>query len=248
MATASVEPVSEVERLELTEYNATVLSLHRCHDDLMILRVRPDRGVPRFEPGQYTVLGLGSWERRIAGCQAEAAYDTPRIIKRAYSVSSTLLDTNGHLLPVVDSSYLEFYIALVRRSETRPPALTPRLFTLSEGDRLHIGMKFHGRYSLSGLTSDTNVVLASTGTGEAPHNAMLALMLSRGHLGRIAMVSCVRQQRDLGYLQQHRQLEQMYRNYRSHGAHNSRTSQHGSERSRLCWQAVSTGLFPQGRF
>ena len=88
--------------------------------------MRPDRGIPLFLAGQYTVLGLGYWEPRLAGCQDEGDISPQRqkLIKRAYSIASPLLDDDGHLVNASELPYLEFYIALVRRSDERPPALT----------------------------------------------------------------------------------------------------------------------------
>ena len=40
------------------DYNAVVIEARYIHDALMILRVRPDSGIPTFLPGQYTTLGL----------------------------------------------------------------------------------------------------------------------------------------------------------------------------------------------
>ena len=54
----------EITRLREDHYNATVISIRRIHGDLMILRVLPDQGPIKFQPGQYTLLGLGVWEPR----------------------------------------------------------------------------------------------------------------------------------------------------------------------------------------
>lgn len=52
----------DAQRLREKHYNASVESIRRCHAELMIVRVRPDGGIPLILPGQYAVLGLGSWE------------------------------------------------------------------------------------------------------------------------------------------------------------------------------------------
>ena len=206
----------DVQRLRDQFYSSTVISVVRCHDELMILRVRPDRGIPRFQAGQYTVLGLGYWEPRARDCQVEAdiAPLYQKLIKRAYSISCPLLGDEGALVAVNDVDFLEFYIALVRSAAGRPPALTPRIFCLQRGDRIFCGPHIHGRYTLHGAARDADIVLAATGTGEAPHNAMVAQLLKTGHRGRIVCVSCVRRKADLGYLAAHRRLEQVFPNYR----------------------------------
>ena len=48
--------------LRQKHYNATVVHLKLVHEDLMVLRIRPDFPVPPHKPGQYSTLGLGQWE------------------------------------------------------------------------------------------------------------------------------------------------------------------------------------------
>jgi len=201
----------DVEALRERHYNASAAHIERCHDELMILRVQPDRGIPEFVPGQYTVLGLGYWEPRIAGTQAESLEPRTlrKLIKRAYSISCSLIGLSGEIVRARECDYLEFYVTLVRQA-AHPPALTPRLFGLSEGDRLYCGPHAHGNYTLSNVPRDATVIFAATGTGEAPHNAMLSELLATGHRGRIVSVACVRCRADLGYLSKHRALEQRF--------------------------------------
>ena len=49
----------EIHALRDEHYNAGVEYVRHVHDELMILRVRPDGERPHFVPGQYTTLGLG---------------------------------------------------------------------------------------------------------------------------------------------------------------------------------------------
>ena len=227
----------EVQELREKHYNAEVSAFLRIHDELAIVRVRLNAGQLPFVPGQYTVLGLGYWERRVPGVQQESLAEEQlrHVVKRAYSISSPILDAAGNLVRPQEAAELEFYIALVRRAEQHVPALTPRLFALAVGDRLFVGPHAHGQYTLRGVGPDDDIIFAATGTGEAPHNAMLAeLLASRavgqasslthqagsliyGHRGRIALATCVRQQRDLAYLATHRRLEQMFPQYRYFG-------------------------------
>ncbi|MGD9858323.1 MAG: ferredoxin--NADP reductase, partial [Planctomycetaceae bacterium] len=188
----------------------------RVHDDLMLLRVEPDEGPPKFAAGQYSVLGLGYWEPRVPHTQSEelAEGQLRTLIRRAYSVCCPLLGQNGQLRRVWDGPELEFFITLVRQAEARPPALTPRLFALAPGDRLFLAPHFHGRYTLDRVEPHHDVLFLATGTGEAPHNAMLAELLASGHQGRIGSLNCVRYRRDLAYLATHRELERRYANYR----------------------------------
>ena len=150
------------------------------------------------------------------GCQPETLKpdDRHRVVRRAYSISCSVRDDRGDLLDVAATDWLEFYIVLVRENaDGRVPALTPRLFALKEGDRLNIGEKITGMYTLDAVRPGDTVVLLGTGTGEAPHNYMLWDLLRRGHAGKILNACCVRYSRDLGYLDLHRQLMGQFPNY-----------------------------------
>lgn len=197
-------------------YNATVTHRRQIHDELLILRVRPDEGVPTYEAGQYTTLGLGYWEPRASGCDAEHLAEAleSKLIQRAYSISSPILDEHDRPVRVSELGELEFYVVLIRHGEVRTPALTPRLFALKIGDRLFAGPHPKGHYTLASVKPDDHIVFLATGTGEAPHNAMLGELLARGHRGRILNVVSVRNECDLGYLPTHRRVESLWPNYR----------------------------------
>jgi ferredoxin--NADP+ reductase len=198
-------------------YNATLTHLRLAHSDLGIFRVRPDFKRPPHQPGQYSTLGMGNWEPRAPGCQEEhpAEKDLDKLVRRAYSIGCSVLDDDGKgLLDLGATDYLEFYIVLVRDSEKeKPPALTPRLFTLQEGERLFLGEKITGHYTLESVKPGDTVVFLSTGTGEAPHNYMLWELLRKGHTGRILSACCVRYRRDLAYLALHEELMRRYPGY-----------------------------------
>src|SRR5262245_1814473 len=195
-------------------YNATVVSLHKAHSDLLTMRVRPDFALPAHKAGQYTTLGLGYWEARAGGCQEEAvkADDDQKLVRRSYSISCSILDEHGRLWERERADWLEFYIVLVREAE-KPPGLTPRLFCLREGDRLHLGEKIAGHYTLDPVQPTDTLLFLATGTGEAPHNYMLWELLGRGHPGRILSACCVRYRRDLAYRPVHEELMRRYPNY-----------------------------------
>ena len=211
----------EVEDLRREHYNATITHVQQVNDRLVRVRVRLDGGTRlAYEPGQYTTLGLGYWERRLELAQSESLDEKQvrRVVKRAYSISCRLLDHRGEVAPVGDDLETEFYVALVTEAD-KPPAFTPRLFLLGVGDRLQMNPRAKGHFTLGdpdagGVRPEHNVLLASTGTGEAPHNAMLARLLAEHHVGRIASVCCVRYDTDLGYLDEHRRLMERYPNYR----------------------------------
>jgi ferredoxin--NADP+ reductase len=205
----------QIADLRRQKYNASVARLIKPYPELAIMRVRPDFVIPPHKPGQYTVLGMGYWEPRYPGCQDEHLADggDARLARRSYSISCSVLDDSGHLLDG-KPDWLEFYIVLVRESDKPDaPALTPRLFLLREGDRVHLGEKITGHYTLDTVGPEDDVVFLSTGTGEAPHNYMLWELLRRGHAGRILAACCVRLRKDLAYRAAHEQLMRRYPNY-----------------------------------
>lgn len=206
----------EIVQLRNREYNATLVSIRFAHDELAVIRVRPDQGVPRYRAGQYTTLGLGFWEPRVEGCQDEEleAEQERKVVKRAYSISSPIWDELDQLVATESEDFLELYIVLVKSSDRRAPALTPRLFRLQPGDRLYVGEKIAGHYTLDPVTPGDAVLFLSTGTGEAPHNRMLVDLLARRHSGIIASVVCVRYEKDLAYRVEQQKVVDRYPNYR----------------------------------
>jgi ferredoxin--NADP+ reductase len=205
----------QITDLRKQKYNATVVSLVKLHPDLLVMRVRPDHPRAAHKPGQYVLLGLGFWEPRMPGCQEELLEpaDEAKVARRSYSISHPVLDGQRALL-AEQNEWLEFYITLVRQSsKVVAPALTPRLFMIRQGERIFLGEKIAGAYTLDPVQPDDTVIFLGTGTGEAPHNYMLWDLLRRGHRGRILSASCVRYRRDLAYLEMHKQLMETFPQY-----------------------------------
>ena len=196
-------------------YNAAITHFEPAHSDLWVLRVRPDRGDTSYVAGQYASLGLGFWEPRSDDAEDRDLDDRwDKLIRRSYSISSRILDEHGYLADAHRSDELEFYIVLVRPDGHNVSALTPRLALKQPGDRIYLGPKVAGRYTLAAVTDPTAaVVFLGTGTGEAPHNSMVVELLRKGHMGPVVSAVSVRQWADLGYLEQHRTLEARYPNY-----------------------------------
>lgn len=201
--------------LQHTDLNARVVDINRLHSELMRIRISRPRDFPPVEAGQYTVLGLPVRAKREDGLppDADAMRRPDRLIRRAYSIACPML-INDQITTIDSQKWLEFYITLVRRNSDSPPMLTPRLFALQPGDPVELGQSARGHYTLEHLGPDDHVLFLATGTGEAPHNAMTAELLARGHRGRIVNATCVRYEQDLGYLETHRQLESLFPNYR----------------------------------
>lgn len=216
--TISERPAAEdIRSLREANYNAAVTMIKQVHNDLQIMRVVTDQPFPPFQAGQYVALGLGDWEPRVTGVDEERRdpLKIHRLIKRAYSISCSLFHPSGNLVRPTDCPYLEFYVSLIRHSVLGAPALTPRLFALKKGDRLFVASHAAGRYTLEGVRDDENVLFLATGTGEAPHNAMIADLLGRSHRGRIASAVSVRFQMDAAYYLAHKELARRYPNYKN---------------------------------
>lgn len=196
-------------------YNATITGFEPTHSDLWRLRVRPDHGDTSHLPGQYATLGLGYWEPRVDDAvDPDIDEKWLKLIRRSYSISSPILDSNGYLADPTASDELEFYVVLVLPTADNVPALTPRLALKRPGDRLFLGSKVAGRYTLGPVVDPTRaVVFLGTGTGEAPHNAMVAQLLRKGHRGPIVSAVTVRHWNDLGYRGEHLDLASRYPNY-----------------------------------
>ena len=116
-----------------------------------------------------------------------------RLIRRAYSIASSSRARQ----------YLEFYITLVKSG-----ALTPRIFALGAGDRLWLGPKITGTFTLDLAPATDHLVMVATGTGLAPYMSMLRTMLPDIGGRSVAVLLGARHSWDLGY---HAELETMAR-------------------------------------
>ncbi|HEV7865768.1 MAG TPA: NAD(P)-binding domain-containing protein [Acidimicrobiia bacterium] len=204
-----------IEELRKEHYNATITYFEATHSDLWVLGVRPDNGDISHHPGQYASLGLGYWEKRIDDAEDVELDDRwDKLVRRSYSISHRIFDEHGYLAQERDATELEFYIVLVPPTPEHVPGLTPRLALKKPGDRIYLGPKVAGRYTLAPVTDPKGtVVFFATGTGEAPHNAMAVELLRKGHTGPILSAVTVRQMADLGYLEKNRELEARYPNF-----------------------------------
>jgi ferredoxin--NADP+ reductase len=168
------------------EFNAVIQQRIEVAPGLMVIRVVPDGWeLPEFNPGQFAVLGLPPEAPRCDIADPDEEEHKPgKLIRRAYSIASSS----------VAREYLELYVTLVRSG-----ALTPRLFALEAGDRLWLGPKITGRFTLDEAPDDADLVLIATGTGLAPYMSMLRTMLPQGDERRIAVLLGARHSWDLGY-------------------------------------------------
>ncbi len=210
------------------EYNATVVGRVEVAPGLVIMRVAPDKLPFEFKSGQYVVLGLKASEPRIDEAEAEgygieasdaadsaeaeavatalgtavegtpeskwavdaqaaavarAARDEDRMIRRAYSIASESRP----------DEYLEFYLTVVMSGD-----LTPRLFNLKLRDRLYVGPKAVGVFTLD-KAPGKHILMVATGTGLAPYMSMLRTELECNGPRQFVIVHGARYSWDLGY-------------------------------------------------
>jgi ferredoxin--NADP+ reductase len=208
------------------EYNATVSGRVEVAPGLIILRVVPDTLPFEFKAGQYVVLGVKASVPRIGEAEtdlelggaaasprtaavasavatavkgttaseaavesqlaavASAAQDPDRMIRRAYSIAS---ESRAE-------EYLEFYLTVVMSGE-----LTPRLFTLKIRDRVYLGPKAVGVFTLGKVAPEKHVLMIGTGTGLAPYMSMLRSDLDCNGPRKFVVVHGARFSWDLGY-------------------------------------------------
>ncbi len=166
--------------------NAIVSRKIEVTPELIILQVKADGwDLPVFEPGQFAVLGLPGVAPRSEWSEPEEDMPNPkRLIRRAYSIASSSMARE----------HMEFYINVVRSG-----ALTPRLFALERGDRVWLGPKVSGAFTLEQAPQTADVVLVATGTGLAPYMSMLRTHLPHDNGRRFAILHGVRHSWDLGY-------------------------------------------------
>jgi ferredoxin--NADP+ reductase len=176
--------------------NATLIRRINVTPDLMILRVKPDAGIPDFKPGQYVALGLpGEAPRPDTYPPEESPPAADKIIKRAYSIGSS----------PTEREFLEFYVAVVPTG-----ALTSRLVCLKEGDRLFCAPKITGHFTLDPIPGDSDLLFVATGTGLAPFTSMMGSSNTWEGSRRITLLHGVRHAADLGYQEEIAGWRQQY--------------------------------------
>ena len=187
--------------LAIEKYNASLVEVKHVSGLLKIFRIKADQPLQDFNAGQFVSLGLGSWESRLESCQQEITVKENHLGRRAYSICSPIFAEDGSLFDHNNSHWLEFYITLVTQGidELHAPYLTPRLFNLDIGDRLYMSSKVTGHYILQDIKPKDDIILLSTGTGQAPHNTMLAELLRDNHKGQIVVIECNRSFDMCGY-------------------------------------------------
>jgi ferredoxin--NADP+ reductase len=166
--------------------NSVISNIIQVSPTMRIIRIKPDFGnLPDFTAGQFISIGLPATAPRCADSTPEAEEHKPgKMIKRLYSIASSS----------VSKEYIELYITLVRSG-----ALTPRIFNLQIGDRIELGKRTSGIFTLEEVPEGNNVILIATGTGVAPYISMIRSNALQKRLGRIAVIQGAANSWDLGY-------------------------------------------------
>ncbi len=185
----------------MTELNCFVTQIIQVSPIMKIIRIKPDGWeLPEYKAGQFVALGLhASAERCEDSTEEKNNFAPEKLIKRAYSIASSSTQ-----------NFVEFYITLVHSG-----ALTPRIFNLKLGDKIWMGKKATGMFTLSQVDDERNVILIATGTGVAPYMSMLrSNALQRK--GKIMVIHGAANSWDLGYSSELTLLESMAPNFAYH--------------------------------
>lgn len=171
-------------------YNATIVEREDITDTLAIFRVVPDPSegqesvVPEFDAGQYAVLGLDNIEDPDKG-----------YVRRAYSIAS----------PPTEKRYLEFYIRYILQPTSLNP-LTHLLWKLQKNDRIWLGPKIIGKFTLRDTIGDDDPrfrLFVAAGTGLAPFVSMIRQLQDQGgHADNLALLHGASHATDIGYQKQ----------------------------------------------
>lgn len=182
----------------MEELNCIVTNIIQVSPIMKIFRVKPSNwDLPEYKAGQFVALGLhGSASKCAEATDEFKEQESGKLIKRAYSIASSS-----------SQEYVEFYITLVHSG-----SLTPRLFDLKIGDKIWMGKKAVGMFTIDEIDPEQNVVLVATGTGVAPYMSMLrSNALSRK--GKVMVVHGASNSWDLGYSSELELLQTMFPNF-----------------------------------
>lgn len=183
------------------QLNCVVTQSVQVSPIMKIIKVKPEGlKLPEFEAGQFVALGLPPNAPRCAAATNEFEPPKPdKLIRRAYSIASSSTEDS-----------IEFYITLVHTGQ-----LTPRIFELNIGDKIWMGKKAVGMFTLDQIDNDRNIILIATGTGVAPYMSMLRSNALK-RKGSILVIHGAANSWDLGYSSELKLLASMFDNFHYH--------------------------------
>ena len=169
----------------MNELNGIITQIIQVSPTMKVFRIAPDGwDLPDFKAGQFCALYLPGGTTRCEEATAEfEEVADDKMIRKAYSIASSSRT----------KEFLEFYITLVHSG-----ALTPRLFDRKIGDRIGVGTKFVGMFTIDQIPEERNIILVATGTGVAPYMSMLRSDALK-RKGKIAVIHGAANSWDLGY-------------------------------------------------
>ena len=132
----------------MAEVKAKIIYTELLKEDLVVIRLVPVTGMPKYRTGQFLTIGLPVAAEK-------------KIVKRAYSIASH----------AENRDYFEFVIRWVRKP--LPGRVTTELFYLSVGDEVLLGeptgedLIIEDKYR-DGTPDNRRVVCVGGGTGLAP--------------------------------------------------------------------------------
>lgn len=178
------------------ELNSIVTHIMQVSPTMKIVRVKPDSWeLPEFTAGQFISLGLPAASSKIEGSAPdEKEFKPGKIIRRLYSIASSS----------VLKEYIEFYITIVHSG-----ALTPRIFNLEIGNRIELGKRTSGMFTLEEVPEGNNIVLIATGTGVAPYISMIRSNALQKSKAKLAVIHGAANSWDLGYSSELTLIESM---------------------------------------
>lgn len=132
----------------VTEMKAKVVYREILKEDLVIIRLVPEKGMPEYKTGQFLTIGLPIPSEK-------------KIVRRAYSIASH----------AENRDYFEFVIRWVRKP--LPGRVTTELFYLSVGDEVSLGDPTGAALQISdmlpnGKKDNRRIICVGGGTGLAP--------------------------------------------------------------------------------
>lgn len=132
----------------VVEYKAKITYIQILKEDLVVLRLTPNKGMPDYQTGQFLTIGVPIPSEK-------------KIVRRAYSIASN----------PENRDYFEFIIRWVRKP--LPGRVTTELFYANVGDEVQIGDPTGNALQIDNTmhdgTPDTRrIICVGGGTGLAP--------------------------------------------------------------------------------
>jgi len=133
----------------VTEMKAKVIYTNLLKEDLVVIRILPDEGMPDYITGQFLTIGV------------IVPTENYKLVRRAYSIASH----------PENKDYFEFVIRWVRNP--LPGRVTTMLFHASEGDEVKLGYPTGNALLINdklsnGEKDNRRIVCVGGGTGLAP--------------------------------------------------------------------------------